>query len=99
MLTCSRALNYCHGTRLVFSLLTAGLTTLSVQLMTMGYIFSSIPDRDRDIFSTNISVPALWSNQFRIQCVPRALYREIMRPKLGAASSHPICLHGLVLEY
>lgn len=40
VLTCSRVLSYCHGTRLVFSLLTAGLTTLSVQLMAMGYMTS-----------------------------------------------------------
>jgi len=29
VLVCSRVLNYSHGTRLVFSLLTTGLTTVS----------------------------------------------------------------------
>jgi hypothetical protein len=33
-----------------------------------------------------------------MQCVLRAIYREVMWPKRGAVSSHPIHLHGLVLK-
>lgn len=93
MLMCSGVLNYTHGTRLVFSLLTTGLATISTANGYGLYGLRSIPDGGREIFSTNISVPAL-----RLQSVLRAIYREIMRPKRGAVSSYPVRLHSLVLK-
>jgi hypothetical protein len=92
VLMCS-GVNYSHGTRLVFSLLTTGLTTISTANSYGLYDRRSIPDRGTEIFSTNISVSAL-----RMQCVLRTIYREIMRPKSGAVSSHSTRLHSLVIK-
>ena len=89
----SRVFNYSHGTRLVFFLLTTGLTTVSTTNGYRLYDLRPIPDRGRKIFLIKASLPAL-----RMLCVLRSIYREVMRPKHGAVSSHPIRLHGLVLK-
>jgi hypothetical protein len=73
VLMCSRVLNYSHGTRLVFSLLTTGLTIVSTANGYGLYDIRSIPDKGREIYLTKISVPAL-----RMQCVLRDIYREVM---------------------
>jgi hypothetical protein len=67
VLMCSGARNDSHCTRLVFSLLTTGLTTISTANDYGLYDLRSIPDRGREIFSY---VPAL-----HMQCVLRAIYR------------------------
>jgi len=86
----SRVFNYSHGTRLVFFLLTTGLTTVSTTNGYRLYDLRPIPDRGRKIFLIKASLPAL-----RMLCVlRRAIYREVMWPKRGAVSSHLICLHG-----
>jgi len=90
---CSRVLNYSHGTRLVFSLLTTGLTTVSTANGYVLYDLRSIPDRGREIYLTNISVPAL-----RMECVLSDIYLDVMWSKRGAANSQSIRLHGLVLK-
>jgi hypothetical protein len=90
---CSRVLNYSHGTRLVFSLLTTGLTTVSTSNGYGLYDLRSILDRGREIYLTNVSVPAL-----RMQCVLKDIYRELMWSKSGAVISQSTRLHGLVLK-